>query len=357
MLELLALLNRERAGVGVGPLRLDGRLSAAAVGHAGDLASGRVNLGDSHVGGEGSSIEERLRGAGYVPARWLECTGWGWPSAAAMVGWWMGSGVHRAAILSDRVSEVGIGYVERVGSLWGHYWVVDLAEPVGGQVADPPAPPAGAGGHVVLAPVVVAPGPAVGAGGVVLVDFLRGDGRVYMVRHPGGDEEKFRSVDLGGGRWLQLKNGQWEELWVADGFVWRGVDTSAGDGQFYRQWEDGRRGARWGPARLGVGESWVSPVEHSVQTFWKGDCSPAEHHRNGRARNRLELVGRYERVVMNGVVVEDVVELRTHTAESMLFGRGWGLVGWRAGWGSSEVVARLPLHEGDNLPEVGCFGP
>ena len=72
-------------------------------------------------------------------------------------------------------------------------------------------------------PVVV--GGSVGAAdGIDLLDYLRGDGRAYIVHHPDGNQEKFRTV-RDGARWLQLKNSQWEEFWFTDSFIWRGVDV------------------------------------------------------------------------------------------------------------------------------------
>jgi hypothetical protein len=193
------------------------------------------------------------------------------------------------------------------------------------------------------------------AAGVGLLDYLRGDGRAYMVRHPDGNNEKFRTVH-DGARFLLLKNSQWEELWADDQFIWRGVDTSPGDGQYYRQFEDGQRGARWCPRRMTVGQAWASPAEHTVQTYWKGDCQPADHHRNGRTRNRLTLVARHAAMTWNGVTVRDVIEVVSGTGETGFWARGYGLVAWSSPWGSSAISHELPASEGDNQPEHGCFG-
>lgn len=74
-----------------------------------------------------------------------------------------------------------------------------------------------------------------------------------MVRHPlDGNQEKFRTVDKGY-QWLILKNSQWEELWLSDDYIRRGKDTSDGDGQYYRQFETGKEGARWCPRRMTIG--------------------------------------------------------------------------------------------------------
>lgn len=187
-----------------------------------------------------------------------------------------------------------------------------------------------------------------------LLPYLRGDGRAYMVRHPKGAEEKFRTVQ-DGARWLQLKNSQFEEFWLSDGYIWRGVDTSAGEGNYYRQFEHAAAGARWCPRLMYVGQTWVSPVQHRVQTYRKSDCAPVQHHRNGSATNRVTLVARHVSRTWNGITVQDVLELLTSTGETMFFARGYGLVAWKSGWGESAIAKLLPAGEADNQPERGCF--
>ncbi|MCA9868695.1 MAG: CAP domain-containing protein [Anaerolineales bacterium] len=350
---MIEAINDIRRRAGLPALALNGRLVQAAQGHARDLASGRVNLNDSHTGSDGSSIHDRLVRAGYKPVYWREITGWGFDGdATRMLDYWLNSPVHYAAIHSTDVDEMGWSYVYRPGSPWGHYWVVEFGR--GAELpAEPPSLPYSS--HI---PVVVA-GSSVGAptsAEIDLLDYLRGDGRAYMVRHPDGNQEKFRTVVRPANRWLQLKNSQWEEFWFTDDYIWRGVDTSPGDGQYYRQFEDSQEGARWCPRRMDVGQGWIAPVQHTVQTYRKSDCAPVDHHRNGRTTNRLRLVARHERTTWNGVTVEDVIEVVSSTGESMWFGRGYGLVAWRSGWGESAISYLLPAHEADNEAERGCFG-
>ena len=351
---MLDAINNERAWVGLPPLRANAQLTAAAQGHAIDLASGRVDLADSHGGSDGSTVYDRIVQAGYRPQFWQEATGYGFGGdIGQMVQWWMWSPSHADILLSTDMTEAGVGYIYAPGSAWQHYWTVDFARPV--EAPQPPQepPPSDATPrpyHSYTPVVIGAPAPA----GIDLLDYLRGDGRAYMVQHPGGASEKFRTV-RDGARWLQLKNAQWEEFWYDDGFIWRGVDTSPGDGQYYRQYEDGQEGARWCPRRMTVGQRWESPAEHTVQTYWKADCRAVDHVRNGRTRNRLTLVARHAALTWNGVTVEDVVEVVSSTGETMFFGRGYGLVAWASMWGSSAIGQMLPPSEADNAPEDGCF--
>ena len=343
---MLAAINAARAARGLHALMADERLADAAGRHAADLAS---HPGLLHTGSDGSSIDQRIRAAGYAPARWAEVVGWCWGGdIAPMVEWWLDSPEHIGIVLDAGMADIGVGYAQGLGP-WGHYWTVDFGLPARGPVPpEPPAPPRPYTSH---APVVL--GGTV-APGLDLLDYLRGDGRAYMVQHPGGASEKFRTV-RDGARWLQLKNSQWEEFWYDDGFIWRGVDTSPGDGQYYRQFEDGQEGARWCPRRMTVGQRWESPAEHTVQTYWKADCRAVDHVRNGRTRNRLTLVARHAALTWNGVTVEDVVEVVSVTGETSFWGRGFGLVAWASMWGSSAIAQLLPANEADNEPEHGCF--
>lgn len=346
---MLDRINDYRAGRGLPALADNVLLARAAWWQAIDLARSPwlIESGRWHEGADGSDIGARISRAGYRAATWKEIVGWGFNGdGVAMFNWWVNSPVHRDTILSDKITEAGVAYFVAPGSVWGHYWCVDFGRPVG-----TPRP------YSVNVPVVVGGGvnPS-NSTGLDLLDYIRGDGRAYMVQHPGGAAEKFRTVERPQYRWLQLKNNQWEEFWYTDDFIWRGVDTSPGDGQYYRQFEDGAQGARWCPRRMTVGESWQSPAAHTVQTYDKATCRPVEHHRNGRATNALTLAARHERMTWNGVTVEDVVELRTHTGESMFWAKNFGLVAWVSSWGSSAIAHLLPQNEADNMPESGCFG-
>jgi len=109
--------------------------------------------------------------------------------------------------------------------------------------------------------------------------------------------------------------------------------------------------------RMTVGQAWVAPVTHTVQTYDKATCRPVDHHRNGTTTNRLTLVARHERMTWGGATVDDVIQVVSSTGETMYFARGYGLVAWSSSWGSSAISNVLPPHEADNQPETGCFGP
>lgn len=123
----LCLLNAERAGRGLRPLRSQRALALAASRHAGDMVA-RAYF--SHSSPTGVDVVGRIRRTGYLRARrtWRlgENIAWGsgaQASPAAVVAGWMQSPPHRANVLSKRFREVGIGIA---GGAGGTTFVTDF---------------------------------------------------------------------------------------------------------------------------------------------------------------------------------------------------------------------------------------
>jgi hypothetical protein len=109
--QILARVNALRQQNGLLPLDLNSVLTAAAQRHSDDMArTGTVD----HTGSDGSSIESRIRDAGY--GRWRDFGIWGeniyggqTADVDAALDFWTNSQVHRANILKPRYREIGIG--------------------------------------------------------------------------------------------------------------------------------------------------------------------------------------------------------------------------------------------------------
>ncbi len=185
-----------------------------------------------------------------------------------------------------------------------------------------------------------------------LVEYMVGDGRIYEVRHPSGATETFQT-QTEGNKFYYVKNQQWEELWYDDSYIWRGLDTSPrpspagserpGASRYYHQYETGKRGARWAKRHMTVGETWQG-YGHEVQFYYKSDCSKSPVN-SGHAVNRLTLSAYHKSIDFSGLVIRDVLEVKTATGEIMFFAKGWGLVAWKSSWGESAVIL---LHTGRN---------
>jgi uncharacterized protein YkwD len=104
--ELLAGLNAERAARSLPPLKLDPALDTAAQKHACDNAK---RMTTSHVSGDGSKLQHRLRRVGYDYATAAENTGRGFASGKRAVEWWMDSPKHKQNMLMSGVQDIGIG--------------------------------------------------------------------------------------------------------------------------------------------------------------------------------------------------------------------------------------------------------
>lgn len=134
-------INAIRIQNGLAPLIEVPQLSASAQSYASAMATGKFF---AHAGPDGSTFSSRDEAAGYTNWTYLEENlAAGQPTVAAAVNAWMKSPAHRADLLSPRVTETGVGYVDLTGSPYGHYWVQEF-----GSRSTAPAP-------VVVAPIPV----------------------------------------------------------------------------------------------------------------------------------------------------------------------------------------------------------
>ncbi len=119
------LTNQERAKAGLPPLTLDPALSSAALAHSQDMADHDYF---SHTGSDGSTVDQRIKAAGYSPL-WAygENIAAGQPTPEDVVSAWMSSAGHRANILNSGYEHIGVGYVYAAGTPYGYYWTEDLA--------------------------------------------------------------------------------------------------------------------------------------------------------------------------------------------------------------------------------------
>ncbi|MEW5938059.1 MAG: NBR1-Ig-like domain-containing protein [Chloroflexota bacterium] len=122
--QLLDLINAARREANLHALTVNAQLSAAAQGHARDMACNNLR---GHIGSNGSDIGQRIRAAGYVPSAYIEIIAFGTPQDA--MNQWQADAVHWEAVLNSRVTEIGIGYAYFAQSEFGGYFTVDLAAP------------------------------------------------------------------------------------------------------------------------------------------------------------------------------------------------------------------------------------
>ncbi len=110
---VLCLINQQRVGAGLRPLRENARLGGAAQRHSDDMArSGTFD----HVGSRGDTFGARISASGYLQSGRAVTAGENiaWvparrSTAAAMLADWMSSADHRANILDPGFRDTGIG--------------------------------------------------------------------------------------------------------------------------------------------------------------------------------------------------------------------------------------------------------
>ncbi len=120
---VLELTNEERSKAGLDPLQLNDKLANAADDHSDSMAQ---NDFFSHTGADGSSLEDRVQSNGYQYSAVGENIAAGQNTAKNVVQSWMDSPGHRANILNENYTEIGIGYEfleNDTGSVnYNHYW-------------------------------------------------------------------------------------------------------------------------------------------------------------------------------------------------------------------------------------------
>jgi uncharacterized protein YkwD len=122
--DVLDLVNAERRRHGCAGLGLDHRLTAAARGHAEDMAEHGYF---AHRSPAGDRAGDRIRDEGYAWRLFAENIARGQDSPAEVVDDWMNSASHRANILDCRLRELGVGLT--VDAARTPYWVQNFASP------------------------------------------------------------------------------------------------------------------------------------------------------------------------------------------------------------------------------------
>ncbi len=110
---VLAEINRRRAAVGLGQLRMQGNLQQAAKGHSEYMKSqGKI----SHTGAGGSTPLDRVKAAKYTGQPAGEVVIYGYPTPVQSVeGWWQSPG-HHAILTKPNITEIGVGFSGTFGT-------------------------------------------------------------------------------------------------------------------------------------------------------------------------------------------------------------------------------------------------
>lgn len=121
---LFAAINNARARQGLGSLRADPRLAAAARAHAAAMAADDFF---DHRGPDGAGLAARVVRAGYAYSRIAENLAAGHDRATDVVATWLLSEGHRRNLLDAEARDAGVGYVDSPADpgrvRYHRYWV------------------------------------------------------------------------------------------------------------------------------------------------------------------------------------------------------------------------------------------
>ncbi|MEA4909617.1 MAG: NBR1-Ig-like domain-containing protein [Anaerolineaceae bacterium] len=128
--QITNLINQARTGEGLRTLKVNTRLAAAAMVHSNDMA---CNNFVEHYGSDGSTWYDRIQAQGYTDTSSSENIYAGNPAFGGTPDgaftWWMNSQIHRDAILNEKFTEFGVGYVYNASSQYAGYYTVVFARP------------------------------------------------------------------------------------------------------------------------------------------------------------------------------------------------------------------------------------
>ncbi|MFJ6723029.1 CAP domain-containing protein, partial [Streptomyces sp. NPDC091259] len=113
--QVIALVNKERAAAGCGPLKEDPQLRNAAQGHSDDMA--RRDYFE-HTDPDGGDPGTRTTAAGYRWSTYGENIAKGQQTPESVMNSWMNSPGHRANILNCSFKDIGVGVHQGPGGPW-----------------------------------------------------------------------------------------------------------------------------------------------------------------------------------------------------------------------------------------------
>ncbi|MEU0338288.1 sigma-70 family RNA polymerase sigma factor [Streptomyces bobili] len=113
--QVIALVNKERAAAGCGPLTDDAKLRNAALDHSEDMDARDFF---DHTNPDGADPGQRITAAGYRWSTYGENIAKGQQSAESVMTSWMNSPGHRANILNCDFKNIGVGIHDGSGGPW-----------------------------------------------------------------------------------------------------------------------------------------------------------------------------------------------------------------------------------------------
>ncbi len=214
-------------------------------------------------------------------------------------------------------------------------------------------------------PVVAKPTKPIQTGdGFDMAVFMIGDRRLYEVWQSINNSQARHQTQIDGSKFFHTKNSEWEELWATGSFIYRGTDTSPGNGEYYtlrdyvnKNW---RYGSRWAPRFWKVGQLFE---RNPLVTFYKKDnCNVVVQ---GTHRTWLKFEAYHPTFTFpSGITLADVVQFawllspKAQATERYYYARDYGLVGWSSndrGFSHISEIHAPGARPDNNREHIGCL--
>ena len=115
VLRVVELVNEERAKAGLNPVTLRKNISAAA-----QMRAQETEVSFSHTRPDGTKFTTALAQAGVTYRGAGENIAWGQRTPEQVMNGWMNSAGHRANILNEKFTSIGVGYYQNAAGT--NYW-------------------------------------------------------------------------------------------------------------------------------------------------------------------------------------------------------------------------------------------
>ncbi|MDX1413833.1 MAG: hypothetical protein R3293_06555 [Candidatus Promineifilaceae bacterium] len=196
--------------------------------------------------------------------------------------------------------------------------------------------------------------------------FLIGDGRLYEVKHSTGSQARHQT-QIDDWRFFHTKGegflrSEWEELWSKNNYIYRGTDTSPGNGRYYSLYASDTPGSpvgsKWSPRYWRVGDTYERNAYVVVRN--KTDCSLVPNL-SGWANTWLRFEAYHPNFTFaSGITLQNVIELawllneNSPAQERYYYAENFGLVGWSSADAGHSYINEIhqPGQRPDNSREV-----
>jgi hypothetical protein len=195
-----------------------------------------------------------------------------------------------------------------------------------------------------------------------LLPYMRGDGRLYDLAYnwSGGGQQRVQT-QVEGVRFYHVKHSEWEELWSDEYYIYRGTDTSPGNGEVYTLYESGQYGSPWIPRRMSIGV----PFRRTPLVIFRRKSDGTEVPGKKFVHTTwIQLEAVHKRLKLpSGIELENVAVLagmedvggkpKSTPFERYYYAQKYGLVEWEGSLGRSVLVKEYaPGSVPNNVREV-----